>query len=210
MRSNRMKAAFIAGLLFLASCSQSSKPPAGDTSSTGSSTNEAAEPEAAVSGKTAFYEMYKSAYTWSKDITPLALESKTIPDKKNEGGNAWMWDAIFASPSKQEARTFTYAAIKAPPDIYKGVTVGRSITWTGPTKDAMNFQTSDLQVDSDAAYKTASEAAAGWLKKHPDKEASLTLGNAARFPAPVWYVLWGNKKDGYSVYVNSKTGAVIK
>ena len=39
--------------------------------------------------------------------------------------------------------------------------------------------------------------------------ASLFLGKAARFPAPVWYIQWGTAKSGYAVYVNATTGEVI-
>jgi hypothetical protein len=70
--------------------------------------------------------------------------------------------------------------------------------------------TSDFAVDSDAAYKTAFVKAEGWVKEHPDKEAALTLGhNAARFHAPVWYVLWGTTKSGYAAFVNATTGDVV-
>jgi len=204
MSCNRLKAAVLAGALVLASCSQPPKPAAVDGA------KETAEPAVPVSGKTAFWEMYKSAYAWARDATPLALESKKSGGVKDEAGNFGMWSATFGSLSRREARTFSYSVVKSPPDIYKGVTIGKSLPWSGPTREALHFQTADLVVDSDAAYKTASAQAAPWLKKHPGVEASLTLGNAARFHGPVWYVLWGDKKTGYSVYVDSKSGVVVK
>jgi hypothetical protein len=36
------------------------------------------------------------------------------------------------------------------------------------------------------------------------------LGNASRFAAPVWYVMWGTSKDGYAALVNARTGAIVK
>jgi hypothetical protein len=76
---------------------------------------------------------------------------------------------------------------------------------------ALPFDTADFSVDSDVAYSTALAQANAWVSKNPGKEVSMTLGNASRFPAPVWYVLWGdNKKSGYAVFVNAKSGAVVK
>jgi hypothetical protein len=201
----RVVAAFLA-LLLLTSCSQ-------DPKTTQASSNQgtaASAPSGPVSGKTAFWEMYKSAHAWAPDLTALSLENKTVPGEKNEDGKAEMWSATFGSLSKHEARTFSYAVVAHPPDIPKGITVGRAIPWGGPSHDALPFYSSDFSVDSDAAYKTALAQAEPWLKKHPDKEARLTLGNSSRFAAPVWYVFWGDKKLGYAVYVNAKTGAVVK
>ena len=163
-----------------------------------------------VTAKTAFWEMYKSAHSWAADRVPLALQSKQVTGIKNEAGKAGMWSATFASPQRHEARIYTYSVISAAPDIYKGVTQSHPIRWGGPTQDALPFETGQFSVDSDKAYETAAAQAASWTKKHPDKEVSLTLGNAARFSAPVWYVLWGEQKSGYSVLVNATTGAVVK
>jgi hypothetical protein len=153
--------------------------------------------------------MYKSAHTWAADLEPLRLESKSVPGIKNVEGKAGMWSATFGSRTRHEARVFTYAVAAHAPDIYKGITVDRPIPWSGPTRDAATFATSDLAVDSDAAYKTALAQASPWVEKHPDKEFSCVLGYAERFPAPVWYVLWGDNKSGYSVFVDAKSGAVV-
>jgi hypothetical protein len=154
--------------------------------------------------------MYKSAHSWAGDLVPLSLEMKTVPGIRNEGGNAALWNATFGSPSRREARIFSYSVVAHAPDIYKGVAVGKSIPWGGPTSEALPFLTADYMVDSDVAFKTASERAGKWLSKHPDHEVAMTLGNASRFQGPVWYVLWGNSKSGYAVYVSAKTGAVVK
>jgi hypothetical protein len=37
----------------------------------------------------------------------------------------------------------------------------------------------------------------------------MTLGNSARFPAPVWYIIWGTPKSGFAAYVNATTGALV-
>ncbi|MFI5103619.1 MAG: hypothetical protein ACHP79_01730 [Terriglobales bacterium] len=198
-------------ILFFTSCTQAPKasPPA--ETEAGKSA-----PAGPVSGKTAFWEMYKSAHAWAADLTPLALESKAVPgtkgvpEIKTDSGKAEMWSATFGSPRKNEARTFLYSAAVRPPDVVKGVTVGRALPWSGPTQDALPFETADFKVDSDAAYQAALAQAAAWVKKHPGQEASLALGNASRFDGPVWCVRWGDNKSGYTVFVSARSGAVIK
>lgn len=207
MHNYFLKAAITLAVLLITACSEPPKTEsaAGENSSANSG------PAAPVSGKTAFWAMYKSAYSWSNDLAPLKLESKDLPGVKNDGGNAGMWVGTFGSFRKHEALVITYAVAAKPPEIYKGINIGHAITWPGPARDAMPFQTSDLAVDSDAVYKTALAQAQPWLAKHPDKQVSLVLGNnPTRFSAPVWYVLWGDNKSGYNVFVNSKTGDVAK
>jgi len=190
-------------LLFLTACSESPK-----TESTGSDT---AGPSGPVTGKDAFWQMYKLAYSsWAKDLMPVKLESKEVAGVKNEAGKAGMWKATFGSTSKHEVVEITYSVVAQPPDITKGINFGHKVPWAGPTGDAMTFGTADLSVDSDAAYKTASAQADAWIKKHPDTQPSFALGKSNRFSTPVWWVLWGDSKTGYGVFINAKTGAVAK
>ncbi len=197
------KAVAAIALLLMTACSEPSK--------TENAKTESSAPANPVSGKTAFWDMYKAAYNWSKDMVPLKLESKELPGVKNQDGKAGMWSATFGSSQKHQAVVITYAVAAHPPDIYKGIQVDHPIPWSGPSRDVSPFQTSDFSTDSDAAYKTAMGQADSWLKQHPDKQASLLLGNnPSRFSAPVWYVLWGDSKSGYGVFVNAKTGEVAK
>jgi hypothetical protein len=164
-----------------------------------------------VSGRTAFWAMYKSAYSWSSDVVPLKLESKSLPGIKNEAGRAAMWSAIFGSPRRREAIEISYAVAAQPPEVAKGINIGHPISWAGPSREVMPFQGSDIVVDSDLAYKTAAAQAESWLKAHPDKPASFLLGyNPTTFTRPVWYVVWGDKKSGYRVFLDAKTGEVAK
>jgi hypothetical protein len=200
--------ATLALVFFLCSCSKTPTPPVSQGDAGKSSV--AGEP---VSGKTAFWEMHKAAHAWATDRVALSLESKTVPGVKNEPGKAAMWTATFGSPRKQEARTYTYSVAARAPDIIKGVkgvSVGGAISWSGPTHEALTIDTADFSVDSDSAYQTALAQSADWLKRHPDKEVSLALGNASRFDGPVWYVLWGDQKSGHAVYVSAKSGTVVK
>jgi hypothetical protein len=172
--------------------------------------NEPAKAPEAVTAQRAFYEIYKSARAWATDLLALSVVSGEVPDIKNEDGKAGLWTAIFVSPSRKEARSFTYAVAASGGDIRKGVNVSNALLWSGSTATSKPFANSEFAVDSDAAYKAAFEKAAGWLKKHPNQKATFRLGNASRFAAPVWYIMWGTTKNGYAELVNATTGAVVK
>ena len=163
----------------------------------------------AVAARTAFFEMYKPARAWAPDLLALTLKSGEVPNVRNEDGRAGLWTAVFVSPSRHEARTFSNAVADSGADIRKGINVSDKQTWHGATASSKAFSIAEFGVDSDAAYKTASENAAGWLKTHPAARATFVLGNSSRFPAPVWYIMWGTSKDGYVVYVNATTGTVV-
>ena len=193
--------------LVLSACSEAPKPVA--KVETEAKKEPAKAPEA-VTAQRAFYEMYKPARAWATDLLTLSVVDGEVPNVKNEDGKAGLWTAIFVSPSRREARSFTYAVADSGPDIRKGVNVSNALVWGGATKMSKPFSNSEFAVDSDAAYKVAFEKADGWLKKHPNQKATFRLGNASRFAAPVWYVMWGTTKNGYAALVNATTGAALK
>ena len=194
-------------VLALAACSPATKTTSEETES---AKKEAAGPPEPVTAKTAYWEMYRVARTWATDLVPLKVVSKELPGFKNDAGKAAMWEATIASPTKHEYRIFTYSIAAKPPDIYKGPVVGGPMPWGGPTREVMPFRFTEVAVDSDAAYKTAMSQAGPWVQKHPDKTAMLQLWNPYRFQIPMWYILWGDTKSGYAVYVNAKTGTALK
>jgi hypothetical protein len=189
-------------VVFVTACSEAPKP-AGTKA-------EPAKPRGPVAGQTAFFEMYKPARQWATDLLPLSLASNDVPGIPTEDGKAPAWTTVFVSPARREARTFFYAVADHGDNIHKGVASSAAAPWSGATPKSKPFSVAEFTVNSDAAYKTAYEKAAAWVKKHPDKKVSLFLANSSRFPAPVWYVLWGNTKVGYMVFVNATTGMVLK
>jgi hypothetical protein len=202
-----LTATAIVATLLLSACSDEPKPAA--KVETEAKKEPAKAPEA-VTAQSAYYEMYKPARTWAPDLLALSVTSGEVPNIKNEGGKAGMWTAVFVSPSKKEARTFTYAVADSGPDIRKGNNIGNAIPWGGATPTSKPFSNSEFVKDSDAAYKVAAEKADTWLKAHPDEKASLRLGNASRFSAPIWYIMWGSTKNGYAALVNATTGTIEK
>ena len=206
----------VAGVVFSAAAiglSGCSSEPAKTTEAKTDDTGKKAPagPPEPVLAKTAFYEMYTPAHAWAADLLPLSLKSGEIAGVKNAEGKAGFWTAVFGSASQHSARTYTYAVADQLPSITKGVKAEGTEPWAGPTAAVMTFQTSDFTTDSDAAYKTAAAKAADWLKdaENAAKPVSFTLGAASRFPAPVWYILFGNSKSGFAVTINASTGNIL-
>ena len=200
--------ASVLAVLALAACSEAPKPVASEAKPKPETKN-ATEIAGPVAAKTAFWEMYKVVHNWAPDVAPLGMVSKKVPGIKNEGGKAGRWTDSFVSPGRRQVRVASYSVVAVPPDVTKGLDVGPPMAWA-PARDAMPFQTSEFGIDSDAAYETASAKAKVWVKAHPDKEVSFTLGNnAVRFQSPVWFVLWGTNKSGYAAFVNATTGAAL-
>jgi hypothetical protein len=195
----------VAVAIVLSACS-SAPPP--ETKAAADAKEEATKPPEPVAARNAYFALYKEARAWAPDLLALTVKSEELPGVKNEGGKAGAWTVVFVSGSKKEARTFTWAVAKGG-NLVKGVNVSDKQTWTGATTAGKAFVNGEFLVDSDAAYETAKAKAADWLKTHPNMPVTFALGSTARFPAPVWYILWGTNKDGYAVYVNAATGAIV-
>ena len=204
-----LKAVLVLAVMGLSACS--SEPAKTTETKTDTPVKAPAGPPEPVAGKTAFYEMYTPAHTWAADLLPISLKSGEVAGVKNADGKAGFWTAIFVSPSQHAARTYTYAVADQLPNITKGVKAEGTEAWSGPTTAAETFMTSDFTIDSDAAYKTAATKAADWLKEkdNAEKPVSMSLGAAARFPAPVWVILFGDTKSGFRALINATTGNII-
>jgi hypothetical protein len=153
--------------------------------------------------------MYTPAHAWAPDLLPLSLASADVTGVKSADGKAGAWTAVFVSPSLHQARSYSYSVVDQLPTFSKGVKAEAAVPWAGPAAAAAPFQTTDFTVDSDAAFKTASDKAGTWVKDHPDKPLTMALGYATRFPGPVWYFLWGTAKDGFAVYISATSGSII-
>jgi hypothetical protein len=207
MFKRRAVSAMTLAVLLLAGCSQTTKPAVSNESGPA---KEPAGPPEPVTAKTAFGAMYTSARQWAKDLVLLTLTPKDVPGFKNEAGKAAMWQATFASPSARQYRVYSYAIAAVPPDIYKGVITRLPAPWGGATREAMPIDLSLFNVDSDAAYQAAAADGAAWLKKNPAKRlSSFGLGDTDRFQAPVWLLMWGDKKSGYLAFVDANSGKVL-
>jgi hypothetical protein len=211
MDKNLLKLAVVAAALSVAACSSEPAKTTEVKTDSDSVKKAPAGPAQPVTGKVAFYEMYTPAHAWAADMLPISLKSGEVAGVKNVDGKAGVWTAVFGSPSLHSAHTYVYSVADELPAITKGVKAEGSEAWAGPTTAVMTFQTSDFSIDSDVAYKTAAGKAGDWLKdpEHAAKPVSLSVGAASRFPAPVWYVLFGDTKSGFYAFVNATTGNII-
>ena len=117
-----------------------------------------------------------------------------------------MWTAEFVSDSQKERRTFTYAVAAHPPDVYKGVIIGKPLPWNG-SRDIVPFGMGQVTVDSDAALKAATTDAAKFLKEHPEKNPTISLKELARYQGvPTWIIFWGNDKLGFRSFISGIDG----
>ncbi|HTA43632.1 MAG TPA: hypothetical protein VK789_14355 [Bryobacteraceae bacterium] len=211
MNNNLLKAAFVVAAISLAACSSEAPKPAAEAKTDSEAAKKPAGPPEPVLAKEAFYEMYTPAHAWAADLLPLSLKSGEVQGVKNKDGKAGLWTAVFASPSQRASREYIYAVADELPTITKGVKAEGTEPWSGPSAAVMTFQTSDFMIDSDAAYKTAAEKAAEWLKdaENATKPVTMQLGAASRFPSPVWYILFGTSKAGFAVTISAASGSVM-
>jgi hypothetical protein len=167
-------------------------------------------PEGAIPALTAYYEIYKVARTLAPDLQTASITGNEVEGVKSEDGKYAQWTVVFVSASTQQAYTFLYSTVEKGP-VLRGINNQGSMRWAGATQNAESFTNSDFSVDSPAAFKAASEKAKAWLAKNPDKPVTtFALGHSARFPAPMWVILWGTPKNGFATYVNASTGTVWK
>lgn len=203
---------FAISAIALAGCStqptstSAAKPDAGEAAK-----KEPAGPPQPIPAKTAFWEAYKPAYQWASDILCVGVKDGSVAGVKNADGKAGVWIIEFASQSKGQYRTYTYAVADQAPDILKGIRGSQPMPWAGATRDVMPFQSGDFSLDSDAAFQAASKKADSWLKDKDNaaKPYTMNLGSNSRWPNPVWAVQWGNAKAGYLALVNATTGEII-
>jgi hypothetical protein len=201
-----VSASALAGILLLAGCSDSTPPPEAKTEAPKKPT----VPTGPITALTAYYELYKIARQIAPDLQTASITGNDVEGVKSEEGKYAQWTVVFVSASKRQATTFIYTTAPTG-NLLKGANNSGSQPWGGATRDATPFSNGDVSVDSDAAYKAAAERAADWLAKNKEKPVTVfALGQSAQLPAPMWYVMWGDKKaGGYAVYVNASTGKVF-
>jgi hypothetical protein len=175
-----------------------------------------APPPEAVTGSSAFFQMYAAARGgWALDLQPLRLTSIHLPQVKAVPGKAGAWQATFVSPSHLRARSYTYSVIEAEGNLHQGVFAGNDESWAGPRAPVQPFLVAALKKDSDFAYKVALEKgkrAEEYAKAHPDMTVTFLLEQNKRFTQLTWRVIWGESvgTSNYSVFVDATTGEYLE
>src|SRR5205809_2011767 len=169
-------------------------------------------PPAPVTGRFAFQRMYIQARTWAPDVQPLRLSSFNLKQVASAAGKCGAWQAIFVSPQKSKARTYTFSVTESAGDVHEGVFAGREESWSGPRGQERPFFLQALKVDSDEAFAAAAQKSSDYIKKNADMAVFFLLELTPRFPNPTWRVIWGETiaTSNYSVFVDASTGQYLQ
>lgn len=192
----------LAALIALAGCSE---PPKTVTE------QKKEEPKALepLTGRQAFQQMYIAARQWATDCQPLQLKSIPMGDVKATPGKSGAWQAVFVSPSRSRAKSFTWSAVESEGNLHKGVFAGQEESYA-PSRQSQPFLIAAIKTDSDEAYETA-------LKKSPalktvEKTINFVLEQTPRFPDLAWRIFWGDSVGTaqYTAFVDATTGQLLE
>ena len=100
--------------------------------------------------------------------------------------------------------------MEAEPNIHQGVFPGQTESWSGPGSGTKPFPIAAVKIDTDTAYKTATEHATGAPKNAPI--ISFLLEKPDKFPDASWRVIWGESLGtaGVSVYIDATLGGFLE
>lgn len=172
-------------------------------------TKEPVKAPEAVSGQWAFFHMFVGARAWAADAQGVKLSNINIPEVTGVPGKSGAWQVIFASASRQATKTFTYSAVDSPGGLREGT--------FSEKEDSLNprlkpFLTAALKIDSTAAYKTAAEKSAEYLKKNPKIPVNFLLEVSERHNTVAWRVIFGESvgTSAESVFVDATSGQYLE
>jgi len=187
-------------LVFLGGCSDPPKK-----------AKEPTAPPEPVGAQFAFHQVFLTARTWAPDLLVMRVRDVPMTSVKGEGGKRAAWEVSVVSPSKAKLRTFIYSVVEEG-NIHQGVFPAGEESYTGPQGQASAWPVQAFRTDSIAAYNTALEHSADFVKKNPDIPVTFLLEQNKRHPVLTWRVIWGTSvaTSGYSVYINASTGEFIE
>jgi hypothetical protein len=184
---------FLAGLCaLLTSCSEPPKP------------KEAEKPPTPVTGRYALQQMFVAARTWAQDLQVVSMTSMHFTQVPEVPGKSGGWQVVFASPSLQQSRTYTWAATDISISIHKGVGEERPDSWSG----GKTFPIGAVKIDTDEAYQTAVKKVAKYAEANPKMVITYQLQLNQQVPDAVWRIIWGENvaTSSDSVLIDASTG----
>jgi hypothetical protein len=152
--------------------------------------------------------MYQVARAWAPDAQVLSMNSIQLSEAAPVRGKSGAWGATFTSEAKGRKRSYTYSVVESQDGVHQGVFGGLEESWAGPEGLSVPFLIAAVEIDTDAAYKTAEGKAAAYEKKQPGKPVTWLLEKVRKYPNPAWRVIWGASVETseFSVYVDASTG----
>jgi hypothetical protein len=197
-------------LAMMAGCSSDSKPSngAGDTKA-----EKKAEAPEYLTGRAAFQKLFVSARSFAADIQPYRLQSVYTADAPADKGKAGIWSGYFASPSKREAKSYTWSGVSGDNMPERGVSHGTEDTWNPSNSSAQVWELPYLKVDTDQAFEVAQKHGGDKLmKKNPKQPVTFMLDWDKREGKLIWHVIYGTSVSEASlrIAVDASTGVFLR
>jgi hypothetical protein len=197
-------------LALLAGCSSDEK-----TSSSNSATAEKKQVEAPeyITGRSAFQKLFVAARGFAGDIQPFRLQSNYVAGAPTTEGKAAIWRGYFASPSKREAKAYTWSGVTGDDLPERGVSHGTEDTWNPSSSSSHVWEIPYLKVDSDKAFEVAEKHGGDKLtKKDPKQPVTFILDWDQHESKLLWHVVYGT---GFSdaklrIAVDASTGEFVR
>ncbi len=162
-------------------------------------------------GRFALQKMLAPARFWAPDAQPVRMESTNLKDTNGHDGKAIFWRAMFASPGRQKAETFTWAGIAT--DEPRGVNHGAEDTYNPANRAARSFDLNFLKVDTDKAFEVAQEHGGKQvLEKDPKVSVGYLLDFDVQSSQLRWHVIYGGSESTgkLTVLVDASSGAFLR
>jgi len=166
-----------------------------------------------VTGREALQKMYIAARSWAPDAKPYNLDSQPTKESNGQDGNAGIWQAGFASPSKREVKMFSWSGIKADGAPEPGIASRPSDIYNPANTYTQIFDIAFLKIESTQALEEANKHGGDkLLKKSPDTQIFYVLDWDGKKNNLVWRVLYGETKNDpkLAVDVDASTGQFLR
>jgi|SRR3954468_23223410 hypothetical protein len=163
----------------------------------------------ALTGRSAFQQLYVAARGWAGDIRPYQLQSSAIGENNGHEGKSVVWRAAFASPSMRKSRPYSWSGIDSPDAPSRGVSPGNEDTYS-PGND---FDLQFLKIDSDKAFEVAQKhGGEKVLQANPKLPVTYLLDWNRGSNNLVWHVFYGGSRNDAKLIldVDATTGEFLR
>jgi hypothetical protein len=167
------------------------------------------EPPEALTGRSAFQQMYVAAHGWAPDVRPYQLQSQVTGNYKGTEGKAVIWSAAFASASLRSSKPYTWSGIDSPDAPSRGISPGTQDSFTPNNTFDIQF----LKVDSDQALGVAQKNGGDkTLQENPGIPVLYLLDWNRSNNNLIWHVIYGNSRNDakLTVDVDATSGVFLR
>lgn len=197
-------------LITLAACSGNKPAQPGEQKQAEQKQPEAPKAPESHSGREVFQKLYVAARGWAPDIKPFRLQSESTSEVNGQGGEAAIWRASFASPSRRGMKTYVWSGTGDSDS--RGVNAGTEDTYNPNNSATQVFDIAFLKTDSDKAFSVAQEhGGEKLLKKDPKQPVVYVLDWNPTQGKLIWHVIYGNSRSDaqLAISVDATTGQFL-